>query len=50
MLHGCSRQDLLNIGHRLAAAWELTKNLCPKWDKDVAEYHFLYYNTCLNKN
>jgi len=32
MLHGCDRNDLLNIGKIMASCWDLTKELCPKWD------------------
>lgn len=31
MLHGCSREDLQNIGHVMTFCWDLTSKLCPKW-------------------
>jgi hypothetical protein len=32
MLHGCSRDDLTKIGAIMAACWDWTAELCPKWD------------------
>lgn len=31
MIHGCSKEDLVNIGTVLSRCWDLTKELCPKW-------------------
>jgi hypothetical protein len=32
MIHGCSRHDLERIGLILAACWDWTAELCPKWN------------------
>ena len=31
MLHGCSRDDLLNLGEIMAACWDITEEHCPGW-------------------
>ena len=31
MLHGCDKDDLLNLGKILAECWEWTKVLCNNW-------------------
>ena len=31
MIHGCDKDDLLNLGKVLGACWDWTKELCPKW-------------------
>lgn len=31
MVHGCDKEDLINIGIVLSRCWDLTKELCPKW-------------------
>ena len=30
-LHGCTRDDLVNLGEILAQCWDMTKDLCPNW-------------------
>jgi hypothetical protein len=32
MLHGCSREDLTNLGEVLARCWDMTAELLPNWD------------------
>ena len=32
MLHGCDKDDLLNIGKIMAECWDMTKDYCKKWD------------------
>lgn len=32
MLHGCTKDDLLNLGKILAECWDWTTTLCPHWD------------------
>jgi len=31
MLHGCGREDLVNLGEVMARCWDLTKTLCKNW-------------------
>jgi hypothetical protein len=31
MLHGCCKDDVLNIGKILAECWDWTKDICPNW-------------------
>lgn len=35
--HACSRQELEQIGQVLTLCWDLTKTLCPHWDKTITE-------------
>lgn len=37
MLHACTRDDLLNLGKVLAACRDMTAELLPSWDADVAD-------------
>jgi len=37
MLHGCTRQHLVNLGLVLAACWDWASELCPKWDSTIAD-------------
>ena len=31
MLHGCTREDLENIGKVMAMCWDMTAEICPNW-------------------
>lgn len=35
--HECSRKGLEQIGEVLTLCWDMTKTLCPHWDKSIAE-------------
>ena len=30
--HGCSRENLLNLGNIFTVCWDWTKELCPNWN------------------